>query len=413
VKRAAVATVIALTIQAAADPAGITFDDAIRVAIANNPDARIAVREIERVEALLSQATAALIPQVRARVSYTRLESDRSLEGRLFAAANSVIGNVGVTGPVVDPQAWADRRRAADQRDATTYDAQAVKRAVAIAAARAYFQALTSTHLLEIAQTARQTAAAHVAYAVQRKQGGVGTDLDVSRAQTELATDEALVASAKTALLRADEALGVITGSPAALAPAGEPLLSGTEGLGIASRADLRASAGHREAAQDSADLDWAQYVPALRIDGAAFVDAPVLPPVPRIGYDVLLTLEVPIFEGGLRRARHAQHLAELGEAREREVGTVRLANSEVAVARTALANTRAARDAAHRAADLAAKTLDLANTGYVAGTVSELDVIDAQRAARDDAVQAALADDDYREAELDLLAATGAFPPP
>jgi len=408
----AIVALAMLSAHAAAEPAAVTFDDAIRRAIANNPDARVAMLEIQRAEALLSQASAALLPQVNGRLTYTRLEGDRFIMGRRTGAANTGIADIGLIGPIVDLQLWADRRRAADGRDATAADAEAVERDVAIATARAYFQALSAGHFLDIAENARRTARAHVDFALQRRQGGVGTDLDLSRAQTELATDEAQVASARTALLRAEEALGVITGSPAALAPAGEPDLAEHEGLGIASRADIRAVARHREAAEDSADLDWTQYTPALRVAADGFLTEPVVAPVPRAGYDVVLTLVVPLYEGGLRRARHAQHVAELGEAREREAGGVRQANSEVAVARAALADTRAARDAAARAAELAGKTLELANTGYVAGTATELEVIDAQREARDAATQAVIAGDDFREAELDLLAATGAFPP-
>ena len=86
-------------------------------------------------------------------------------------------------------------------------------------------------------------------------------------------------------------------------------------------------------------------------------------------------------------------------------------ARSEIRVARGALDQTRRARDDAHRAASWAAQTLDLANAGYAAGTATELEVVDAQREALDAETRAALADDDFRQAELDLLAATGAFP--
>ena len=408
----ALLAVAALCAHAAAEPAAITFEDAVRLAIASNPDARIAMIEIQRVEALLSQASSALLPQVNGRVTYTRLEGDRFLMNRRTAAANQAIANLGVLGPIVDLQLWADRRRAQDQRDATAADAAAIRRDVAIATARAYFSALSAARLLEIAETARKTAQAHVDFEQQRRQGGVGTELDLSRAQTELATDEAQVASARTALVRAEEALGVITGSPAALAPAGEPELAEREGPGISSRADIHAVARHREAAEESAHLDWAQYTPALRFAGEGFLTEPAVPPIPRLGYDVVITLVVPIYEGGLRRARHAQHVAELREAREREAGDVRQANSEVATAYAALVQSRAARDAARRAAELAAKTLELANVGFQAGTATGLEVIDAQRAARDAATQAVIAQDDFREAELDVLAATGAFPP-
>ena len=130
---------------AAADPAEpITFGDAIRRAIAQNPDRRIALDEIARVDGLLRQATAALLPQLAAGAAYTRLEGDRFINTILTADANSVLADVTITAPIVDFHAIAERRRARDQVDVTTDDADSTKRAVAIATARAYFVAYTT-----------------------------------------------------------------------------------------------------------------------------------------------------------------------------------------------------------------------------------------------------------------------------
>ncbi len=92
----------------------------------------------------------------------------------------------------------------------------------AMACARAYIAAMTAERLVTVAQDARDAARSHRRY---RDRGAaaaaVGTDLDVVRAQSELATDEALVASAMTARLRAEEALGVKSRRPRTLPPRG------------------------------------------------------------------------------------------------------------------------------------------------------------------------------------------------
>jgi len=52
-----------------------------------------------------------------------------------------------------------------------------------------------------------------------------------------------------------------------------------------------------------------------------------------------------------------------------------------------------------------------LADRAYQAGATGNLEVIDAQRRARDAETDAAVAEDAVRQARLDLLSATGHFP--
>jgi len=399
---------------AAADPSEpITFPEAVKRAIAHNPDRRIALIEIERVDGLLREATAALLPQLAASGTYTRLESNRYVAMNLEAAANSLLAELTIATPLVDLHAIAERKRAKDQVDVTAAQAESTKRDVAIATARAYFMAYTTARQLEIATHARDTAKGHVDYTTQRHGAGIGNDLDVKRAEAELATDEADIASAVTARLRAEEALGVIIGSDRPAAAASEPDLGEPHaGPGIGTRADVIASQRALDASMWSRDHDWWDWIPTLRLAGDGFFSAPQLAPIPRWGYDLALTLSVPIYDGGFRHGEHEQHLADEAEALERDAATTREASSEVRTARTAVDDTRNARDAARHAAELAAATLDLATSGYKAGTATSLDVIDAQRTALDSATSALLAEDQFRQAELDLLAATGAFPP-
>ncbi|MCU1282965.1 MAG: outer rane efflux protein, partial [bacterium] len=66
-----------------------------------------------------------------------------------------------------------------------------------------------------------------------------------------------------------------------------------------------------------------------------------------------------------------------------------------------------AAREAAQNAAD----ALNLTTLGYRAGASTNIEVIDAERAARDAGTAVAIAEDTWRQALLALLIATGRFP--
>jgi outer membrane protein len=67
--------------------------------------------------------------------------------------------------------------------------------------------------------------------------------------------------------------------------------------------------------------------------------------------------------------------------------------------------------DQANQSANFARTALTLANKAYRAGATTNLEVIDAERQARDAETQAAIAEDSSRQARLDLLAAAGIFP--
>jgi outer membrane protein TolC len=391
----------------------IDFGDAIKRAIAHNPDRKVALFEIERVDGLLRQATSALLPQLAANATYTRLEGNRYVAMNLEAAANSFMADVTVDSPIVDLHAIAERKRARDQVDVSVDQADSTKRDVAIATARAYFMAYTTQRQLDIATHARDAAKAQVDFTRGRHDAGVGNDLDVKRAEVVLATDEADIATASTAKLRAEEALGVIVGGDHPCSAASEPDLGEPrDGPGIASRADVITALRAHEAATWSRDHDWWDWLPSLRLAGDGFYTDPALAPIPRFGYELNVTLTMPIYDGGYRHGAHEQHHALLEESAERDAATDREASSEVRTARAALEDTRRARDAAKHAAELAQGVLDLSVTGFKAGTATSLDVTTSQQGQLDAATQALLAEDQYRQAELDLLAATGAFPP-
>ena len=59
----------------------------------------------------------------------------------------------------------------------------------------------------------------------------------------------------------------------------------------------------------------------------------------------------------------------------------------------------------------MAREALELSQLAYRAGATSNIDVVDAERRARDAETDAAVAEDASRRARLDLLAAAGRYP--
>jgi outer membrane protein TolC len=176
-------------------------------------------------------------------------------------------------------------------------------------------------------------------------------------------------------------------------------------------RPDVREAQSRSEAAHHVTRDSYTDYLPLLTGIFAPFYQNPPSLTVPRTGWQAQLLLTVPLFDGGLRYGQRRERSAFERQARAQLEATLRQARSEVRVAFEAVREADHANAFAHEAAKLAKEALDLAATAYRAGTATNLELIDAQRHARDAAAQAALAEDSARQARLELLVSTGRFP--
>ena len=86
-------------------------------------------------------------------------------------------------------------------------------------------------------------------------------------------------------------------------------------------------------------------------------------------------------------------------------------ARSEVRVAQEAVRSTERALAVLRSAANQAAEVLKITTFAFEAGATTNLEVIDAQRQARDADTAAVIAEHAVRRAQLDLLTALGRFP--
>ncbi len=416
---------------AASDPEStrLTFEEAIEQALRRNPTVLAAQQDIRRAQALVEQARAGALPTLSLAVSYLRLDGDRVLEsadgppgsGRVIAGANQLAGNLTVAAPLLAPSRWAQWLHAADAVKVAQGGARETGRMLAIATARAYLAVVTQGRLLQVSTSARDVAQAHYQYAAQRYQGGVGNYLDQVRAGQELATSEAQLEAAHSALVRAREALGVLVGADQAVDCAGDPELAvppelggGAERLGddaLVLRGDLRLLQLRAWAAARLFRDSWVDYLPTLVGSVGPFYQNPPTLTQPLLGWQALLSLTVPLYDGGLRYGVQHERLALYTQSKLNIQQGQRQARSEVRAAHEALQRAEQAGQASRRAAELAAQAVQLTTLAYRAGATTNLEVVDAERRARDAAIAAALVEDTRRQAHLDLLIASGYFP--
>jgi outer membrane protein TolC len=379
---------------AAASAARVTLHDAVARALTRNPTYATALLEARRADAVVRETKAAWLPTVYSYGGVNHLDGNRIEGGNLVLAQNEVAANVTVTVPLVMTRQWlttAESRMGADAVRATSAD---VRRLVAYSTGQAYLAVYAQKLVIEVDEIARDTARRHAAYAHQRYAGGVGNSIDEVRAVQQAATDDTLVQQAYALLVSDEEALGIVAGADGPLETAEEPILAEPPGLqealALASgRPDVRALDLRSQAARKTVDDDWSDYAPSLVGVAQPFYQNPATPTLPLGGYSLELLLTVPIYDGGLRYGQH----------QERSV-----LRDEASVAYDA---GRSARDAAQ----LASRALDLANIAYRGGATTNIEVIDAEQAARDAATQAEIAADSARQARLTMLVAADRFP--
>ncbi len=395
----------------------VTFDEAVRRALARNPTAVVAAEEVRRAEGLLGEARSGSLPFLGVTGTLTWLDANRVSGGRVIAAERQSNATGLVSVPLFAPARWAQWAHASQSLDAVAAGEADVRRAVAITAARAYLTVIAQRRAVDVSTSARDTAKAHYDYAHARRRGGVGNALDELRAEQELAASETQLEQALIGLARSREALGQLAGADAPLDAAEEPglreLPSEAEAMAAAetSRADVKAAGARALAAERVYKDSWTDWLPTLTAAFQPFLQDPPTLTQPSQGWQAQLILSFAIYEGGLRPAQAREREALSNEAGTLLDGTVRQARSDVRTAFETLARSRSALDSARRGSESARAAVGLANKAYQAGAVDNLSVIDAEQRARVADLSAVIAEDAVRQAVLDLLAAAGRFP--
>jgi outer membrane protein TolC len=395
----------------------VGFSQAVERALAQHLALVLAGEDVARADAVTAQVRAGSLPTLGVNGTYTRLDADRVLSGRVIAGRDQVSGNVTLSVPLATAR-WAQWWRASRAADVSRTQVEDVRRQVAVAAARAWLAVLGQKRVLEAATRARDTAQAHLDYARERRRGGVGTRIDELRSDQELQNSAVQVAQASGQLARLQETLGLAVGADAPVdCSAEEPRLASpdtpeaSQKSAESERKDVKAARARDEVAQANTRDDWADYVPLVSLVAQPFLQDPPSLVQPLTGWQAQVVLTLPLYEGGLRygqarerralaRSAHAQLDLALKQARS----DVRLAFEVMQRADEAL---RAAKDSARDAAE----ALELAVVAWKSGATTNLEVTDAERRSRDAATQAAQAEDAARQARLDVLAASGRFP--
>ena len=115
-------------------------------------------------------------------------------------------------------------------------------------------------------------------------------------------------------------------------------------------------------------------------------------------------------FDAGRRRGISRERRALVDTVRA-ERSLIERARAEVRIAGEAIRSTERALAQARAAAEQANEVVRITDVAFRAGATTNIEVIDAQRRARDTETAAAVAEHELRRARLELLVAAGRFP--
>jgi outer membrane protein TolC len=321
--------------------------------------------------------------------------------------------------PLIAPAAWASLSAARRQREASDANYESTVASVLVRVAQSFYAAAGADELLKVRKHAIEVAKETLANAEVRLQSGMVNRVEVTRAALAVLRAEQQEVEAadvrdqnyralKTILALEEE----ITVTPPADAKSAEQ--TPVEQLAAEARtrrpelAALERTIAAFDAQSTAALWRWSPTISAFG-NARAFNYAGFSGD--KYAWGVGLQLDWMIYDGGARDAQ--RHLAQAQKS-ENEARLAQLEDTvtdEIVNAQRAVATRRRALDTAVRSVELSKETLELVRAQHEAGTVTQIDVLQAQDALIAAEVAVAQARFDLQLAHITLERASGAFP--
>ncbi|MBX6364742.1 MAG: efflux transporter outer membrane subunit [Gemmatimonadetes bacterium] len=409
------------------------FDDTvlqqlIRTALEENKDLGLAIERVREARAQLVATRGAQLPQVSALAARIDTRMPGILPAGPPGAPASGPSTLGIFAGGLDVSYQVDlwgRLRQATRAARADYEASASDRQVVITTliadvARGYFDLLRLDRIAAVSRQTVETRRASLALVRKRVDAGLASDLDLRRAEQELAAAQAQVPAVDRQIAEAENEISILLGRNPGRIPRGTVLTEqtvppcvpvGLPSTLLARRPDIRAAERRLIAANARSRSTLAQLFPQISLTGAYSAVSRELSDLldgKSQSWVLLSLVRVPVFHGGTLRGELEAARAREDEAAIMYEKTVQQAFREV---NDALAFQRAAAEArAALGAQVVAarRALQLANVRYVEGLGTYLDVLDAERQLTAAEIDLASAIGDQLQAVVQLYKALG-----
>ena len=391
-----------------------TLRNLINDALAANYDIRIAAQRVIGAEGQLAATRSSLFPQLDGQATASRSGTRTPIQSSVagFGAASWEIDLFGKL------------RRATEAARADVLSLQenqkAVMQALIADVATAYFDLREYDAELEYVRESIKARQESLKLVISREQGGVGSMLDVDQAKTLVESAQANAALLERAQEQTENFINFLLGKQPGAVARGKSLVdqpqppqvpAGLPSALLERRPDLRAAEQTLVAANARVGVAKAAFYPSINLTAAGgFQSVDLLGIVTRGGlaYTITGVVELPIFDAGRRAGNY-----KTAKARNEEIliGYLKTVNGAFHDVSDALVGYQKTKEYRGSQGQLAATLRDqsrLANTRYVGGVSSYLEVLDTERQRLTAEQQLAQAQRDELNALVQLYKALG-----
>ncbi|RDK00549.1 efflux transporter outer membrane subunit [Paraburkholderia lacunae] len=371
----------------------------IDAAQAGNPTLAVAQARVREAASMAGVARSALSPQVNGSLSIQREKwADNLYYGPGPLAGEQSWNNTGTLGLAYHLDIWGKDRNAAeralDSAHASAADARAAQLELEGNVVRTYIDMSMNYALLDIARATLQQQQQIADLATRRLKGGIGTQLEVSQAETPLPEYERQIDAIEEQIALGRNQLAALAGKgPGAGDSIRRPVLALDAPAGLPSTlpADL---IGHRPdvvaarwtvAAQargiDVAKADFYPDINLLASIGGYAAMGPLFQFLknPSHSWSAGPALSLPILDGGRLRSQLGAASAGYDEAVDRYNQSIVGALKDIADQVVRIRSLAAQADDADRSVAAARKNYELSREGYRRGLTDYLNVLVAQ----------------------------------
>ncbi len=376
----------------------LTLDQAVSLAIKQNPTAQIAVLTAAQSEQDKNIARAELLPQASARISdeAQKVNLQAQFGGKTpFPGFPKTLGpyqifsaGPSVSAPVFDLTLWQRYRAAQNTMSASRANSLSTREQVILLVVSQYIGTLRAMANVQASQSRVELAQALYDQAADLQKEGVGTGIDTLRANVELQNEKQRLIEAEndreTSLFGLSRILNLDPRQAIELAdslsffdtpqPEAEPSIE----LALAERQEWKALESQIKAAEYQKKAAQDSRLPTLRFDGeVAYVGTSGNTTLPTRTYQA--SVNMPLFTGG---RIHAEIVRADLEIKRLEQQRDDLRNQIALDVKTALLNLQSARSevqVANLGVQLSKEEVDQARDRFKAGVANNIEVIQAQ----------------------------------
>ncbi|MCE5323528.1 TolC family protein [bacterium] len=404
----------------------ITMNKALELAFRYNPSIKIAVDQMQKSQGTVDEARASFNPQFSAQGVYARqneIESNFGGQSFLLQRADTLDGTLNAVLPLdINKKLGYTRDIAKYQFDIQYLSLLTTSEDLILSVKTAYYDLLRACGQQDVAQAAVDVAQTRLNNTQAMFEAGTVAKFDVTTAQTDLANLNQQLIQAKNRVLVAQAALNRVMGVDVNIPTQIVKQTPTIQGVPVDVPAAIQTAYQKRPEVQaqekvvklneKGVKLQRSSYYPTLTLAALyGYTFATTGLNTANSNYQGTLTLNIPIWNGGITRARVEQAQADVENSKD-TLNQIQLGVS-LDVRTAALSLEEAAKRVAttQQNVDLADEALRLANVRYNAGIALLVEVTNAESQLTQANFNNVNAMYDYATAQAQLQRATSCIP--